>query len=103
MATQLNEWLSIDKTSGTGNAEITLTASSYGELVDRAASIKIQAQSTNAILNVRQKAYSPVEKNNDYFWIEFEEMGGVVSWAVYDKVNIDLQYSFDGNTWEYAI
>ena len=97
MATQLNDWLSIDKISGTGNAEITLTASSYTELVDRAASIKIQAQSTNAILNVRQKAFSPVEKNNDYFWIEFEntgtEVGGLgKSWT-------DIYYSFDANTW----
>ena len=73
MATQLNDWLSIDKISGTGNAQITLTASSYSELVDRVASLKIQAQSTNAILNVRQKAFSPVEKNNDYFWIEFKK------------------------------
>ena len=97
MATQLNDWLSIDKASGTGNAQITLTASSYGELGDRAASLKIQAQSTNAILNVRQKAYTPIEKNNNYFWIEFENTGGEVSslrrsWT-------DIYYSFDANTW----
>ena len=66
MATQLNNWLSIDKTSGTGNAEITLTASSYSELVDRAASIKIQAQSTNAILNVRQTALVPSATLDSY-------------------------------------
>ena len=42
MATQLNDWLSIDKISGTGNAEITLTASSYEELVDRTATLKVQ-------------------------------------------------------------
>ena len=59
MATQLNNWLSIDKTSGTGNAEITLTASSYKELVDRTTSLKIQGISTNAILNVRQNAFVP--------------------------------------------
>ena len=97
MATQLNNWLSIDKVSGTGNAQITLTASSYGELVDRAASLKIQAQSTNAILNVRQKAYTPIEKNDNYFWVEFENTGGKVgdlgnSWT-------DIYYSFDANTW----
>ena len=34
MATQLNNWLSIDKTSGTSNAEITLTASYYKKLVE---------------------------------------------------------------------
>ena len=97
MATQLNNWLSIDKVSGTGNAQITLTASSYSELVDRAASLRIQSQSTNAILNVRQKAYTPIEKNNNYFWIEFENTGGEVSnlgnsWT-------DIYYSFDANTW----
>ena len=66
MATQLNNWLSIDKISGTGNAEITLTASSYTELVDRAASLKIQAQSTNAILNVRQTALVPSATLDSY-------------------------------------
>lgn len=59
MATQLNNWLSIDKTSGTGNAEITLTASSYEELVDRTTSLKVQGISANAILNVRQNALVP--------------------------------------------
>ena len=66
MATQLNDWLSIDKASGTGNAQITLTASSYSELVDRAASIKIQAQTTNAILNVRQNALVPSATLDSY-------------------------------------
>ena len=51
---QLNDWLSIDKTSGTGNAEITLSASSYEELVERSATIKVQGISTNAILTVKQ-------------------------------------------------
>ena len=74
---QLNDWLSIDKVSGTGNAEITLTASSYDELVERAASLKIQAQSINAILNVKQKA----ERSNDYFWVEFEEVGGAIQFV----------------------
>ena len=66
MATQLNNWLSIDKVSGTGNAQITLTASSYKELVDRATSIKIQAQRTNAILNVRQNAIVPSATLDSY-------------------------------------
>lgn len=60
MATQLNDWLSVDKISGTGNAEITLTASSYEELVERTTSLKIQGISANAILNVRQNALVPI-------------------------------------------
>lgn len=53
---QLNDWLTIDKTSGTGNAQITLSASSYEDLVERTATIKVQGISTNAILTVRQEA-----------------------------------------------
>ena len=97
MATQLNNWLSIDKTSGTGNAEITLTASSYSELVDRVASLKIQAQTTNAILNVRQKAYTPIEKNDNYFWVEFGGTNGTISGLTNDYT--DMYHSFDGTTW----
>ena len=96
---QLNDWLSIDKVSGTGNAEITLTASSYDELVERAASLKIQAQSINAILNVKQKA----ERSNDYFWVEFEEVGGAIQFVpkhtLLANSNIKMSYSFDGNVW----
>ena len=100
MATQLNDWLSIDKISGTGNAEITLTASSYSELVDRATSIKIQGISTNAILNVRQKAFNPNEEElkQKYFWIEFEDTGGEVRGI--DRNKADMYYSFDGSTWK---
>lgn len=72
MATQLNNWLSIDKISGTGNAEITLTASSYEELVDRATSLKIQGISANAILNVRQNALVPtITLSNSHFFFDY--------------------------------
>ena len=91
MATQLNDWLSIDKTSGTGDATITLTASSYQELADRTATIKVQGIVTNAILTVRQKAFIP---SNEYFWIKFEETDGTVNIE-----NSNVSYSFDGDTW----
>ena len=100
MATQLNDWLSIDKISGTGNAEITLTASSYEELVDRATSLKIQGISANAILNVRQKAYSLNEEElkQQYFWVEFEQAGGTISGLTNQYT--DMYHSFNGSTWE---
>ena len=105
MATQLNNWLTIDKVSGTGDATITLTASSYEELADRTATIKVQGIGTNAILTVRQNAYSPIEKNNDYFWVEFEETGGkvyigsTISGNVSGGTYSDFEYSFDGLSW----
>ena len=93
MATQLNNWLSIDKTSGTGNAEITLTASSYEELVDRTTSLKIQGISKNAILTVRQNAFVP-PSTNAYFWVNLEEDG-----EIYGIVNNTIEYSFNQSTW----
>lgn len=94
MATQLNNWLSIDKTSGTGNAEITLTASSYEELVDRATSLKIQGISANAILNVRQNALVPA------ITLSTSRIEGSFESATYNVVvtsNVDWTLESDSN------
>ena len=117
MATQLNDWLSIDKVSGTGNAQITLTASSYKELVDRATSIKIQAQRTNAILNVRQNALVPSATLDSYEITAYREgtyTNGITSnvpwtavvngdWITIDKAQgesgyTSLSITLDANT-----
>lgn len=63
---QLNDWLSIDKTSGTGNAQITLSASSYEELVERTATIKVQGINTNAILTVKQNVQPYIVLDESY-------------------------------------
>lgn len=94
MATQLNNWLSIDKTSGTGNAEITLTASSYEELVDRTTSLKIQGISANAILNVRQNALVPA------ITLSTSRIEGSFESATYNVVvtsNVDWTLESDSN------
>ena len=117
MATQLNDWLSIDKVSGTGNAEITLTASSYSELVDRVTSLKIQAQTTNAILNVRQTALVPSATLDSYEITAYREgtyTNGITSnvpwtavvngdWITIDKIqgesgHTSLSITLDANT-----
>ena len=56
---QLNEWLSISKTSGTGNAEITLTASSYEELTQRTESLVVKGVNEEVYITVKQKAFTP--------------------------------------------
>ena len=65
---QLNEWLSISKTSGTGNAEITLTASSYEELTQRTESLVVKGQSENkkVYVNVIQTALVPSATLDSY-------------------------------------
>lgn len=75
---QLNDWLSIDKNSGTGNAEITLTASSYEELIERTSTLKVQGISTNAILTVKQEAFVP-KLTVLYSTLSFEKEGGELS------------------------
>lgn len=93
MATQLNDWLSIDKNSGTGNEEITLTASSYEELVDRATSLKIQGISANAILNVKQNALVPkIEVEGD---LVFSSYGGERT----IRIKSNIEWRFESGDW----
>ena len=94
MATQLNNWLSIDKTSGTGNAEITLTASSYEELVDRATSLKIQGISANAILNVRQNAFVPQVTITPSV-LNIDSIGGSETITITSNVRLELVSDVD--------
>jgi hypothetical protein len=54
---KINDWLSIDKNSGTGNSYVTLTASSYEGLQDRATSLKVKTEGKEVILNIRQTAF----------------------------------------------
>ena len=49
-------WLTISQTSGEGDAEITLSASSHTELEQRVASLKVYGQKAYAIETVMQKA-----------------------------------------------
>lgn len=54
---KLNDWLTIDKTSGTGNDYVTLTASSYKELQQRATTLMVNTQGKEVLLTVQQKAF----------------------------------------------
>ena len=75
---KINEWLSAIKLSGTGNAEITLTASSYEELIERTSTLKVQGINTNAILTVKQEAFVP-KLTVLYSTLSFEKEGGELS------------------------
>ena len=107
----INEWLSIDKTSGTGNAQITLTASSYQELVERTQSLVIQGQRESVYLNVKQNGVIPKteeELKQQYFWVEFEETNGTITFqprwtagsnSIPAGKYSNIAYSFDGISW----
>lgn len=94
---QLNDWLTIDKTSGTGNAEITLSASSYEELVERTATIKVQGINTNAILTVKQEALELIL--NVEGELSFSSLGGTTLFYVTSNVDWYIEdgdwYSFN--------
>lgn len=64
---QLNDWLSIDKTSGTGNAQITLSASSYNELVERTQSLVIKGQKIKVYLGVKQLPFIETSSNTVFY------------------------------------
>lgn len=98
---KLNEWLSIDKLSGEGNAQITLTASSSQELNDRVASLRIDGKGIVSLLNVRQLAFVPtfsISPNPIYFTSDGSEIEvtitGNTSWELIadDWVTISDKY-----------
>lgn len=86
---QINDWLSVNKNSGTGNAEITLTASSYEEFVDRATSLKIQGISANAILNVKQNAFVPQVTITPSV-LNMDSIGGSETITITSNVDLEL-------------
>lgn len=49
------DWLTLSQTAGTGNATITISASSYTELLERSASLRIQGTSKFATVSVIQR------------------------------------------------
>lgn len=54
---KLNDWLSINTTSGTGNGYITLTASQSTEPTERSTSLSVKTQSKEVIMTVKQNAF----------------------------------------------
>lgn len=91
---QINEWLSIDKANGSGDATITLTASSSTELTERMASLEIKGTTKSVYINITQNAYvAPPLVNNDYFWVKLEEDG----WIGLDTI---FEYSYDRINWQ---
>jgi hypothetical protein len=56
---QINEWLNISQTAGTGGATITLTASTNTELEERVASLKIKTNTKTSYVSVSQDAFVP--------------------------------------------
>lgn len=115
---QLNDWLSIDKVSGRGDAIVTLTATSNEELEAKIAKIKVSTKNIDKRVSITQTEYTPSEPINPdtspYFWVEFEEAGGEITLeAVYRKMSdgspftagkyTDIVYSFDGINWSSTV
>ena len=99
---QINEWLTIDKTSGEGDAIITLTASSNKELFERISTLKIKGKQKTKEVDILQKT----DINAEYFWID---TGGIGDTVVYFTHQLDVNppyseypdyyWSYDGINW----
>lgn len=87
----LNEWLSIDKMSGTGDATITLTASSSEEIEGRLSVLKIKGTTKYASVEVKQSPY--ISPTNKYFWVKLYEAGTISGFES------NIEYSFDQEKW----
>ena len=56
---EINEWLSISEISGSGDKEITISASSHRELEERIKSLKFKTDEKQVYVNITQKAFVP--------------------------------------------
>lgn len=90
--TQINEWLSIDKANGSGDATITLTASSSAELTERMASLEIKGVTKSVYINITQDAYV-APSVNDNFWVKLDEDGDI------QGLRTTFEYSYDLTNW----
>lgn len=91
---QINEWLSIDKNSGTGNSYITLTASSYEGLQDRATSLKVKTEGKEVVLNVRQTAFV------NYFTLNKNLISPVWEGGAYSNYVVsNIGWSYTSSEW----
>lgn len=94
----LNEWLEIDKTSGVGNGEVTLTAMLNEEVKERTARLKIQGLRTNVFVNIKQNHLIPFLsiENGD---LTFSSIGGMDTITINSNVLWDIEdgdwYDFD--------
>jgi hypothetical protein len=101
---KINEWLSIDKMSGTGNAEITLTASSYEEMIKRTQSLVVKGKNEKVFITVIQNELLPnIEFSPSSINFDYNENTQIVTitsnvpwsivvngeWFVVDKLNGD--------------
>lgn len=72
----INDWLSIDKVSGEGNASITLTANASSKITERTASLEVKGQGKSVFVSVKQKPIV-IEVTLDNTQINAEKVGGV--------------------------
>lgn len=95
----IGNWLSVDKTSGTGDDTITLIAKTNEEIEERLASITIKTKTKKSVVSITQNA----NLDKKYFWVEFEDEGGVITmkdrYYSYLPFNVNITYSFNGDDW----
>ena len=90
----INDWLSIDKASGTGNAYITLTASSSTELQERIASLSVKTRSKEVFLNVKQLAF------NNYFVLGKDLISPIWEGGSYSNYALsNISWTYTSSDW----
>ena len=90
----INDWLSIDKVSGTGNAYITLTASSSTELQERIASLSVKTRSKEVFLNVKQLAF------NNYFVLGKDLISPLWEGGSYSNYTLsNISWTYTSSDW----
>lgn len=85
-------WLTLSQTAGTGNATVTVTASSYSELVERSAALIISGQNASTNLNLFQD-YVP-SLSASPLSLSFEKSGGTATFMISSNIDWSID-SYD--------
>ena len=88
---QINEWLSIDKTSGSGNDSVTLTAlQNNGD--ERTIQLVVKGRFRKQYVDVSQKI-DPAVLPKKYFWVKLEKNGNI------EGLRTTFEFTYDLTNW----
>lgn len=89
-----NDWLDLDKTSGRGNADVTLTALQNDGLEERISRLKIQGLNRNVYVNIKQNHLIPTITIENGV-LHFSSFGG----EQYVTINSNVLWDLGENNW----
>lgn len=97
-------WLSFSQMSGSGDTDVTVTASSYSDLVERTTNLQLSGVSKSVIIPVTQYGiYNPHPEDYYSNYLTFQILtGGTIVWCCQEgnsEYQKTVEYRINGGNW----